>query len=228
MRLWVFASRVLSLLGVAWAAVTKDYVVIRAPGHVFHVPKKNLPDLGYLGWIHAIPGLDKKGPSFIFEFSGEELASEVSGYVIKHRHIEQKIIGSVAVLTPEELSRAKSDHHLRPLWMATEGYRDREVVFDQKIGLYRVYSSPDYKRSWDLLKVYPDSTKPAPANQYEFWVGECISGDITFGNGEKIVSCDSQFLIGDLVIDFSYSDKNLPHLDALKDFLRKKIAEWRQ
>lgn len=228
MKVPIAIGLAVAALGVVWAASLKDYVVIRAPGHDFYVPKKNLPDLGYLGWIYNIPGLDKKGPSFIFEFAGEEVAAEVPGYLINNRHINQKVIGSVAVLTPQELERAKTDHHLSSLWTATEGYRDREVVYDNNLGLYRVYSGPDYKRTWDLLNVFPDSNSAVPANKYDFWIGSCIGGDIAFDDGEEIVNCDSQFLVGDIVIDFSYSDKNLLRLDAIKEFLRNKVVEWQQ
>lgn len=218
----------LAAVSVAWASMgMRDYVTIHAANHSFYVPKQNLPNLGYLGWIYTIPGLDRSEQSFIFEFSSDEIEAAVPGYIKTDRNIDQKVIGSVSILTAGEVAHAMTDHPYYPLWTASHGYEDREVIFDEKLGLYKVYSSKTYRTSWDVLNTYPDKTKPVPPNKYSFWVAHC-SGGIKTQDGEEIVTCSGQFLLGDISVDYSFSGKNIQSRERIMAFLQQRILQWQQ
>jgi len=203
-----------------------DEVSIKTPSSEFHVPKKNIPELGYLSWIFSIPGLDKDGREFLVEFSAEEVAAKIPDYVKENGGIEQKLTVRISVLSLAELTRARTEHSYSKLWSAIDGYQDREIIRDDELGLYKAYGSKGYRGSWELLSVFPDSSKPTPKDKDSFWVASCFSAG-KLGDDNKFALCSSQFLVNDLVVDYSIIDKNLKNRKAIVQFLHEKILAWR-
>lgn len=216
---------VFALMAVIFGSIRNEYVVFNLPGHKFSVPLRNVPQLGYFRWIYGIPGLDKEAPGFIFKIPGTEVASEIQGYQKKDHHIELSLTGMVSVMRSGEQKEAMSSRPLAALWAATDSYKDRIVVPDDVAGLFRVYTNSTYNRGWEVLNKFPDSSKPMPLNIDNFWVATCIGG-IRYKDGGEIVGCTSRFTMGDILVEFSFSRKNLTYVNEIREYLRRTIATW--
>ena len=46
--------------------------------------------------------------------------------------------------------------------------------------------------------------------------------------GKRNGRCTTYELIGDIVVEFSVSDYNLPALDKVRNFVREQVLEWKQ
>ncbi len=208
-----------------------DVVQIKLRQHTFLIPKhiamereSILPD-----WLINMSSLDDGSNTTLFRFDDQEVKANVTGYqVASDNQFIDDIEGLIIALTTEEVSRYKSPNtyaQLGDLWRATGSYKERKVEPAEIPGWYKVYRAVEYPNSWTLLSRFPDSEKPLPDKTQDFWIADCL---LLGPEGKRVGSCGTYELIDNIVIEFSISDYNLPLLDELKAFVKRKVQEWMQ
>ena len=197
-------------------------VFYKIDSHKFSVPQENIPDLSPWSWVKSVIGLEQDVESFIFEFSGDEVKSYASVYISKKNSIDQKIIGAVYHVNPDEKERFDEPEKYSNLWYATNSYASRKVMFDESSGYYLVYEKTDYRGKFYVFSRPPEGELPASMD--DFFVAACSGSSTT---ELRHVICSKQFFIADdLVVDFSISLDNLASLVDVVSFLRTMFAEW--
>lgn len=208
-----------------------DVVQIKLRQHTFLIPKHIAMDRGSVmpDWLLNMSGLDDGSNSTLFRFDDQEVKASVAGYrVASDNQFADDVEALMTALTPEELNayRDPDDHTmLRDLWQATGSYKDRKVEPAEIPGWFKVYRAVEYPNSWALLNRFPDSEKPVPEKTQDFWVAHCL---MLGPEGKRSGSCRTYELIGDIAVEFSVSDYNLPVLDKVRSFVRGQVLEWKQ
>lgn len=197
-------------------------VIYKIGSYTFNVPKENVPDLSPWGWIKSVAGLDEDVDSFIFEFSGVEVQSDIKDYVAKKGPIDQKVIGAMYHTNDVERKRFFDTQKFSDIWYAKNGYERREVQFDKESGYYFVYEREGYRGLFYVFSKPPESE--LPSDKADFFIAICSGSSLT---ELKHVRCKSQLLFKpDLAVDFSVPLENLKVQSQVVAFLKERFSEW--
>ena len=210
---------------------SSDVVQIKLRQHTFSIPKhiamereSIMPD-----WLVNMSGLDDGSSTTLFKFDDQEIKTNVAGYrVARDNQFKDDIEGLIIALTHQELNEYKNPEayaQLGDLWRGKGSYKDRKVETSQIPGWYKVYRTVEYPNGWMLVNQFPDSKKPVPNQVSDFWVADCL---MQGPEGKRNGRCRTYELIGDIVVEFSVSDYNLPALDKVRNFVREQVLEWKQ
>ncbi len=208
-----------------------DVVQIKLRQHTFLIPKHNaleresvMPD-----WLLNMSGLDDGSNTTLFLFDDKEIKASVPDYqVASDNQFKDDIEVLMAALISKEISDYQDPHtyaELGDLWQATGSYKDRKVEPAEIPGWYKVYRAVEYPNGWTLLNQFPDPEKPMPEQVSDFWIAKCL---IQGPKGKRQGRCTTYEMMGDIFLEFSVSDYNLPALDELRDFIKTKVQEWKQ
>ena len=206
-----------------------DVVQIKLRKHTFLIPKHIAMERGRVipDWLVNLGGLDDGSSTTLFRFDDEEIKANVPSYqVAGDNQFKDDIEGLIIALTPEEIGRYKDPDtyaQLGDLWRGSGSYKNRKVESAEMPGWYKVYREVEYPNSWMLVNQFPDPKKPVPDQVSDFWVASCL---MLGPEDKRSGSCRTYELIGDIVVEFSVSDYNLPVLDNIRNFVRGQVLEW--
>lgn len=208
-----------------------DVVRVKLRQHVFLIPKQIameresvMPD-----WLLNMGGLDDDFHVTLFRFDDQYVKLNVTGYrVASDNQFKDDLGGVIIALTAQELSDYKNPERyaqLADLWRGTGSYKNRKVEAADIPGWYKVYRAVEYPNSWVLVNQFPDPEKAVPEQVSDFWVASCL---MLGPEGKRNGSCRTYELIGDVVVEFSVSDYNLPVLYKVRSFITGQVLEWKQ
>ena len=203
----------------------KDFEELRLGRYVLRVPESNAVSSSSPSWFRWIPGLDSDERSALIRFWSEEVTTAVPSYRTADRRFQDDIEVLLIVLNPEEVRRYHDPQfaQLEELWYGRGSYKNRIIEFDQSYGLYKVYRKVEYPRSWAYLNRKPDPKAGVPKQTSDFWVANCL---LLGPKEEKIASCRSYGLLGNIVLEFNISDYNIPVLEEVRSFLIESVQSW--
>ncbi len=177
-------------------------------------------------WLYNL-GLDDDEGDFLLTVKADYMAKNLDDYKPDIGNLREDILLYLAVLTKEETQAyqdpARADG--KRIWFGEGWYKNR--VIKEYGGYYKVYPDPKYMRQWDLLSVYPDSTKPLPKKFADFYVATCHEVNNTVATASPFDTCNVQMVASkNLLIEFSVSEQNLHLLPEIKKFLVNLIESW--
>lgn len=208
-----------------------DVVHVRLRQHIFLIPKHvaMTQQNSLLSLLFNMSFLDNDSHTILFRFNDQEIKSNVAGYkVADDNQFKDEVRGLLMALTSNELNNYKNPEiyaELADLWRGTGSYKNRKIEAADVLGWYKIYRTEEYPNSWTLVSQFPDPEKPVPEQVSDFWIANCLM----LGPEEKRSgSCRTHELMGDIVVEFTVSEYNLPVLDKVKSFITKQVLEWKQ
>lgn len=112
-------------------------------------------------------------------------------------------------------------------WMGTGSYHQRDVVFDEKTGLYRVY----WRRGGKFWNYFVESPLVAAPNVVPQWVAGC---SLPYGHNvepeaEDMSNVDCSTSVSTQFGEtgqIRFTGRHIQEVDAIREGVGKKIREW--
>lgn len=185
---------------------------------------------GFWGKLFKRAHVDESvAPTILLDFSAQELAQAIPGYVPEIPGHVGTIMGSTVTLQPlPEAARVGGPAHLRSyndLWKLKGVWRNSSIEKIPSMDLYRVFAPEDkkYRDYFALLKVdlrRVDNTPIPPLNNW--YVASCGQA---YGVG---YSCERGLITEDFYLQYTLAKPNLTKLAALDAFFENQLKLWRE
>jgi len=202
-------------------------VILKIGNHEFHVPEQYSREATIPLWLEFLPGLDDDGSDALLMIPAEEVSQDIEGYAARDNTIREDISIRISDLGDHGAAKYRHTAGFRDLWYAKGEYAERVVEPVKGEPWFRVYREPTMRYTWELLKQYPDPSKPIPPDLFDYWIGTCLESHSPLLSPGNLASCDTSAIVGDLLIEFSVSQQNLHLIDRVKAYVVRRILAWR-
>jgi len=214
------------LLLVIGSVFFSSVIKVSLNGHVFFVPKSYSLESFAQKFVGLIGGSEGDAMEFMFIVSGDELARNIDGYIMRDGDYRGDIVAVLSVLSSEEVMRYNDSSRYSDVWFGTGSYRSMVVESYGASGLWKIYRKVEFPYSWTVLSKLRVDEGMLPAKVFDFWVAQCLLSSSSLTPSGKHVDCNSYVLENDLAIEFRVSEQNIGKMDQIRKFLMAKVIEW--
>lgn len=126
---------------------------------------------------------------------------------------------------PENIRSQKSV--FLDMWIGEGEYRNRFILFDEEVGLYRLYIAEDVESMWEYLRDDPTKFSgevPAPESQ---WVASCNNTSRPLVGATEENVCKSPLYVDGLRIEYYSSSSALSDLEKVHSGIKKIIWQYK-
>lgn len=193
------------------------------------IPSKNVLKTDFVNDADT-SSFDRSIGSAHLVFSGDFVSEHVPSFTAKVSGVSSTVKDDLTVivssLTDANLEYILSGEHYTDLWNASNSYSTerlgREIVWDQKAQLFRVYRQK-IGNSWVFVDIDPnDSLDELPSSNHV--VGNCHD---TIRMGIESYNCTHSFLSGGLNIEYRLPMENFALYKQVDSFVLDQLENWK-
>jgi hypothetical protein len=224
-RAATFVFSVLLLVGCGASSAAEGERTVKLGASCYRIPAWNTALMNGSA-VFPFSESRKSTRSLTLQFSTEEIAARLPGYVVPLMTTGKPLRGSLVSLwipTAAELAQVhantKSMHH--DIWYGLGEYSSRVVEPIPGTGLFRVWPLA-HGYSWLVVSKRPDVVRKDTHLADDFWVGGCLRYD----DGRK-PKCDAKIERDGMLIEVSMNEKFLPRRAELAQYVTEKLDAWK-